>query len=109
MTLREQYEKETGKSVYIDNGDGGFEYGEGYIEWLEAELEGWISVEDRLPEEYRNVLVAGGVAYIKDDRWWSIMGAIYPGRPITWEVTYWHPLPEPPEKPTKPLTNKDSS
>lgn len=64
----------------------------------------WISVEDRLPEDRSNVLV---VAYWHE-RWGVYMGWCAPER-AEWSVhvgigdrddvavTYWMPLPEPPE------------
>ena len=58
----------------------------------------WISVEERLPETGRGVLVHGGMAYLSDqDRAWHSM--IDGNRRIQWAVTHWMPLPEPPEKP----------
>jgi len=61
---------------------------------------GWISVEERLPEDGGLVLVHGGCAYCKNGEWMSVMDEGY-RRPqtILWTVTHWMPLPEPPEKP----------
>lgn len=65
----------------------------------------WISVEDRLPEDRRNVLV---VAYW-NERWGVYMGWCAPKR-AEWSVhvgigdrsdvavTHWMPLPEPPKE-----------
>ena len=57
----------------------------------------WISVEERLPETGRGVLVHGGMAYLSDqDRAWHSM--IDGNRRIQWAVTHWMPLPEPQEE-----------
>lgn len=61
--------------------------------------DGWISVEERLPDDDGNlVLVSGGVAYCNHNqgRWMTVTAADWPGRPIVWEVTHWQPLPAPP-------------
>jgi hypothetical protein len=55
----------------------------------------WISVEDRLPKDYQLVIVDGGVARLQGDFWYSYTGSN--GRFITWRVTHWMPLPEPPK------------
>jgi hypothetical protein len=61
----------------------------------ELEAQQWISVEDELPDGPSNVLIAGGCGYYENGQWWSIMGNSS-HRPISWEVTHWMPLPEPP-------------
>ena len=88
-----------------------------YINQLEARGHGWISVKDRLPEPYTDVLV---IAHGWKDRsiyigrlekvesqesWltgltnkasdWTIWGFSYLVEPV---VTHWMPLPEPPKE-----------
>ena len=65
----------------------------------------WISVEERLPERYKHVLVAtrftdGGepdleIAYFSIGGWKKEEGRLYG------KVTHWMPLPEPPEEECK--------
>ena len=60
---------------------------------------GWISVKDRLPEHFEPVLVCrekNGSPYVEQGykdvgEWWKVYGT------RTKQVTYWMPLPEPPE------------
>lgn len=69
-------------------------------------MNNWISVEDRLPEEKVNVLVAGYAYNKPGGEYWQSIGARYDGRWVEdaedvgyWEkhpVTHWQPLPEPP-------------
>lgn len=62
------------------------------------DLNGWISVKDRLPEDYKDVL-----AY--DSEYKEIVIAFYDSKFEEWtydywydgEITYWQPLPELPE------------
>lgn len=57
----------------------------------------WISVEDRLPEPYKDVVVLTvsegfDIGFVDDADLWSTK--------CTFSiVAYWMPLPEPPEKP----------
>jgi hypothetical protein len=56
----------------------------------------WISVEDRLPEPYETVIVAGGVGFINKSGTWRTPLGLDGTRDIQWKVTHWMPLPEPP-------------
>lgn len=49
-------------------------------------------VGDTMPEPYRLVTVAGGVAYWDGHAWHSLAQTPWPGREITWPVRYWLPL-----------------
>ena len=62
-----------------------------------AELESaWISVDERLPEPNRIVLIDGGIGHITNDGFWYTDTAQDAGRLIQWKVTHWMPLPLPP-------------
>jgi hypothetical protein len=56
----------------------------------------WISVNDKLPQPFQAVYVAGGVGLWTGTNWNTITGYQWPGQPIAWEVTHWMLLPEPP-------------
>lgn len=65
----------------------------------------WISVKDRLPEKGKLVLIWTGnddrrpaifLAYLDDDGQEWVDGDYYTGAEY---VTYWQPLPEPPQEP----------
>lgn len=55
----------------------------------------WISVEERLPEEHKRVLV-----YVNGQGSMEDTDRMRDGRWVRWfgRVTHWMPLPEPPEK-----------
>lgn len=73
-----------------------------YINQLEARVPKWISVKERLPEDYKDVLVIvrnnGAlftiIAYLTIGGIWVHKGF---GRVIG-VVTHWMPLPEPPKE-----------
>lgn len=82
-----------------------------YIETIQALKTGWISVNDRLPEEddITNYLVTDGeyywVGYYRYDAeaWDSFtmgwLGQVYAdGTNESANITHWMPLPEPPEE-----------
>lgn len=56
----------------------------------------WISVKERLPEDCKTVIVAGGVGYYSfiAKSWFTITHTDRPQK-IQWEVTEWMLLPEP--------------
>ncbi len=60
----------------------------------------WISVKERLPEEFENVLVANrrGKHYDIDKAWWSGSGFSRCAKGSYRNVTHWMPLPEPPKE-----------
>lgn len=88
-----------------------------YITQLEARVPKWISVKDRLPEPYTDVLVIahgwknrsiyiGRLGKVESQKsWltgltnkasdWTIWGFSYLVEPV---VTHWMPLPEPPKE-----------
>ncbi|MCD7802026.1 MAG: DUF551 domain-containing protein [Clostridiales bacterium] len=60
----------------------------------------WISVKDRLPEVGKNVIICRPdvpgkyiveQGYLRSNGWWKVYGTNVK------RVTYWMPLPEPPE------------
>ena len=64
----------------------------------------WISVEDRLPEEWVNVIATNGrtvreTYYVSDRYGWRGHIHFDSRRPIKHEevITHWQPLPDPPE------------
>lgn len=59
----------------------------------------WVSVEERLPEDCKIVIISGGLGYYSYivKRWYTIVHTQMPAL-IEWEVEYWMPLPSPPEK-----------
>ena len=67
-----------------------------YIQQLEAQVPRWISVEERLPEEYRRVLgtcCMGVFEAMYDGKYWRIAEL-----PFEDTVTHWMPLPEAPKE-----------
>lgn len=79
--------------------------------WLDEETEGWISVDDRMPEVGQfynysdNVLVWDG-QFIRNSCWWpSLKG---------WNddednITHWQPLPQPPRPPAPMKANQNKN
>lgn len=72
-----------------------------YIRELEA-VQSWIPVSERLPEDARPVIVAGGCGHYshKYKKWYTNMERDRHGEylPIQWEVTHWMPLPPAPQE-----------
>ena len=73
------------------------------VKCVEAATPRWISIEERLPESFRPVIVCRN--YAKGERkieqgmltvngWWKVYGT------NTKSVTHWMPLPEPPKEQT---------
>lgn len=58
---------------------------------------GWIACSERMPEEYRTVIVDGGIATWQGGSLWlsQMPGSV--DREIQWPVTRWMPLPEGPK------------
>ena len=75
------------------------------VEKLRSAVPHWISVEERLPEPYQNVLTCAwklfgvdrkricGIDYVLDNGEWACGGESYKTM-----VTHWMPLPEPPKE-----------
>lgn len=60
----------------------------------------WISVNDRLPNNYEEVLVASKLGNIVYFAWYDADISMFMGHSHMWttrEVTHWMPLPEPPK------------
>lgn len=64
-------------------------------------VQGWIPVEDRLPEEKVNCIVHYKHAYCDNDDYWAIGICFYDGEKfqmgLSYKVTHWMPLPKPPK------------
>ena len=101
MSIREQYEKETGRPVVICRTDGVHcviieHISTSYVEWLESRVEGkgdgWISVKERLPDDAKSVLIFFdrhmSIGSHINDTWYCIDGTFH-------EVTHWM-KPQPP-------------
>ncbi len=67
-----------------------------YLDEYAEEMCVWISVEDKLPEEFITVIVPGGIAQYRGKNWYTGMEEPLFFRQIMWEVTYWMPLPNAP-------------
>lgn len=66
-----------------------------------AELEKkgtWVSVKDRLPEDYQRVLCLFESGTLEVSFHASVKGFCYEGFKQTGKVTHWIPLPEPPKE-----------
>ncbi len=59
---------------------------------------GWISVKDRLPEDYQRVLCLFESGTMEVSFRASVKGFCYEGFKQTGKVTHWIPLPEPPKE-----------
>ena len=59
---------------------------------------GWISVKDRLPEDYQRVLCLFESGTMEVSFRASVKGFCYEGFKQTGKVTHWMPLPEPPKE-----------
>lgn len=61
----------------------------------------WISVKDRLPNEKINCIVHYKHSYCDNDDYWAIGVSFFDGNKfqigVTYKVTHWMPLPEPPK------------
>ena len=58
----------------------------------------WISVKDRLPEDYQRVLCLFESGTMEVSFRASVKGFCYEGFKQTGKVTHWMPLPEPPKE-----------
>lgn len=61
----------------------------------------WISVKDRLPQKYSNVLIYTSFGYVTNGMWVPYKNIFVYDRGYELEkdeVTHWMPLPEPPEE-----------
>ena len=79
-------------------------------EKLKAQVPRWISVEERLPEEGKRCLLytpCDGILcvgyYAGKDEWqhrhkWRLVTAMRSTQTLTKKVTYWMPLPAPPDR-----------
>ena len=99
-TLKEELSKQYGKSNQLLN----------EIDRLRAELAAerekhrWIQVSERLPKDYRPVLIYAAMqgqvlmgVHISAIPQWSSAGYIYYHGGIYTSITHWMPLPQPPE------------
>ena len=53
----------------------------------------WVSVALAVPHDNTNVIIDGGIGYIRQGVWMTVTGKRFPGKPIQWEVTHWQPIP----------------
>ena len=69
------------------------------IEELLAVVPHWISVEERLPQKYKNVITVDKHGHVQ----WNYL---INGKHITWSngyhITHWMPLPKPPKEGKQP-------
>ena len=89
---------------------GGDRWNRYSMETLQAQMPRWISVDERLPEQYNPVLVAyvgyntnailaDMVAYRDSDGDWCWYDGDHPsGEFCKVKITHWMPLPEPPKE-----------
>ena len=67
-------------------------------EYTESLNSNWISVDFRLPDNNKVVIIAGGCGHYdhKSNQWFTNMERSIFGEylPIQWKVTHWMPLPE---------------
>ena len=77
------------------------------IEAMEAKVPHWVSVEDELPKNVANRVLAfceNGVMYAahyeggETDKWYMNMGTWWEEGTGKLTVTHWMPLPEPPQE-----------
>jgi len=57
----------------------------------------WINVNDRMPDPFVAVIIAGGVGLWTGSNWNTITGCSWPGQHVAWKVTHWQPLLYPPK------------
>src|SRR6185295_5425654 len=58
----------------------------------------WIDANKQKPPTLVVVIVDGGIAYWSGEKWISEQGRDS-GRPITWRVSWWTPIPDSPPAP----------
>lgn len=60
----------------------------------------WISVDERLPDEFENVIVANkrGKQFDIDKAWWNGSHFDRCAKGLYHNVTHWMPLPQPPQE-----------
>ena len=53
----------------------------------------WIPVSYAIPDDNTNVIIEGGIGYIRKGIWMTVTGERFPGKEIQWVVTHWQPIP----------------